>query len=87
MKITMKKLIFSKLETFSLQSSQPAFTCSNSTIETLEQGVKYVQNSSQTYIFPRDICSKKERRFSIFCKFIHFHIIFDFYQKSDHTPN
>ena len=24
--------------------SQPAFTCSNITIETLEQGVKYVQS-------------------------------------------
>ena len=24
--------------------SQPAFTCSNLTIETLEQGVKYVQS-------------------------------------------
>ena len=26
------------------ESSQPAFTCSNLTIETLEQGVKYVQS-------------------------------------------
>ena len=27
-----------------LASSQPAFTCSKLTIETLEQGVKYVQS-------------------------------------------
>ena len=26
------------------QSTQPAFTCSKLTIETLEQGVKYVQS-------------------------------------------
>ena len=29
---------------FLLSSSQPAFTCSNLTKETLEQGVKYVQS-------------------------------------------
>ena len=28
-----------------LDSTQPAFTCSKLTIETLEQGVKYVQSS------------------------------------------
>ena len=27
-----------------IQSGQPAFTCSKLTIETLEQGVKYVQS-------------------------------------------
>ena len=29
---------------------QPAFTCSNLTIETLEQGVKYVQRRSGFFI-------------------------------------
>ena len=29
------------------ESSQPAFTCSKLTIETLEQGVKYVQSCSK----------------------------------------
>ena len=29
---------------FHQKHSQPAFTCSKLTIETLEQGVKYVQN-------------------------------------------
>ena len=28
----------------SVESSQPAFTCSKLTIETLEEGVKYVQS-------------------------------------------
>ena len=29
---------------FSIISTQPAFTCSNLTIETLKQGVKYMQS-------------------------------------------
>ena len=32
------------MSVFKQSSSQPAFTCSKSTIETLEQGVKYVQS-------------------------------------------
>ena len=30
-------------------STQPAFTCSKLTIETLEQGVKYIQSKQQRY--------------------------------------
>ena len=33
-----------KASSILLGTSQPAFTCSNLTIETLEQGVKYVQS-------------------------------------------
>ena len=33
-----------KLFVLNKTTSQPAFTCSKSTIETLEQGVKYVQS-------------------------------------------
>ena len=33
-----------KSPVFELETTQPAFTCSKLTIETLEQGVKYVQN-------------------------------------------
>ena len=33
-----------KLSLSARSTSQPAFTCSKSTIETLEQGVKYVQS-------------------------------------------
>ena len=33
-----------KLNKFKRLISQPAFTCSKLTIETLEQGVKYVQS-------------------------------------------
>ena len=35
---------FSFLRNSGIQSSQPAITCSNLTIETLEQGMKYVQS-------------------------------------------
>ena len=35
---------FSHIATVFLSVSQPAFTCSKSTVETLEQGVKYVQS-------------------------------------------
>ena len=33
-----------KLKFYHVVTSQPAFTCSKLTIETLEQGVKYVQS-------------------------------------------
>ena len=32
--------------------SQQTFTCSNSTIETLEKAVKYVQNTRATSVMP-----------------------------------
>ena len=35
---------FNKMENQFLPTSQPAFTCSKLTIETPEQGVKYVQS-------------------------------------------
>ena len=38
------KLRFNKKHGMKKQLSQPAITCSNLTIETLEQGVKYVQS-------------------------------------------
>ena len=35
---------FLKKRTLEARTTQPAFTCSKLTIETLEQGVKYVQS-------------------------------------------
>ena len=40
----MNKLILSIITMKKLDLSQPAITCSKLTIETLEQGVKYVQS-------------------------------------------
>ena len=39
--------------------TQPAITCSNLTIETLEQGVKYVQSNKKDTRY----CTKKDTRF------------------------
>ena len=41
--IVFKSLAISKLIYFALVTAQPAITCSKLTIESLEQGVKYVQ--------------------------------------------
>ena len=41
--IVFKSLAISKLIYFALVTAQPTITCSKLTIESLEQGVKYVQ--------------------------------------------
>ena len=41
---TIRRLLRSNLVYKEEKSTQPAFTCSKLTIETLEQGVKYVQS-------------------------------------------
>ena len=42
--VLIKNLEMWKIKCISLMINQPAFTCSKLTIETLEQGVKYVQS-------------------------------------------